>query len=100
MNTDDPQSIAQHISDNSLDTTVRRHDMNLDGTCWFVENEYRRLAIGVDPIDGGGISWASYGILSDGEQSDPIQWGGWEFGQDKIAAGHIEAMKSIFNREV
>jgi hypothetical protein len=96
LDTDNPKAIAEHISDNAPGTTVRGQDSGQDGKCWIVENETRRLAIGVDPIDGGGISWASYWILSDGEQSDLVQWDGWEFGQDEIAAGHVAAMTAIF----
>ena len=95
LDTDNPEAIAKHISDNTPGTTFRSHNSGQE-TCWIVENGTRRLAIGVDPIDGGGISYATYWILSDGEQSDHIHWDGWEFGQDKIAHNHIDTVSKIF----
>ena len=99
IDVDNPKEIAEYISEKAPGTTVRSHTSGQDGTCWIVENGTRRLAIGVDPIDGGGISYASYWILSDGEQSDPIHWDGWEFGQDKIAHNHIATVLKIFKSE-
>ena len=99
IDVDNPKEIAEYISEKAPGTTVRSHTSGQDGTFWIVENGTRRLSIGVDPIAGSGISYASYWILSDGEQSDPIHWDGWEFGQDKIAHNHIATVLKIFKSE-
>ena len=97
MNTNDPKAIAHHISEMAAGTTVRRQDSDQDGPCWIVENATSRLAIGVDPIDGDGISWASYWITPDG-QSDVVQWDGWAFSEDEIAQHQMVSvsMAAIF----
>jgi hypothetical protein len=100
MNYDDATALANHIIDRLPDDfTSRFHNPGFDEGCYMIENKHNRLAIGIDPVDGEGISWAVYAITGDG-QSDDIKYGGWAFGDAQTAGVEIDDIVAFLSSDV
>ena len=98
MNHDDPKVVATHILEQLTDDFVLRVESpGWDPACYIIENAHNRVAIGLDPIDGDGISWATYYVTEDG-QSDDVNWAGWAFGDAKTAGTETDEIVSFLSR--
>jgi hypothetical protein len=88
MNHDDAKAVANHIAGELGDDFKIRFECGGGDGCYVIENEHNRLGIGIDPIDGDGITWATYYVTADG-QADDVSCGGWAFGDDITAGREI-----------
>lgn len=72
--------IWQQVEDAERDIT--RHS---EGTSYTVTRGAVRVAIGDDPIESEGITWALYSTDDAFETLDPYTQGGWAFGDSATA---------------
>lgn len=99
---DDPESVAQYIEDQTPDdVTSTRKNQGWDGDCWILSDGVNRFAIGVDQIDGGGLTWCAYVIAGAGtdlEDWDAIDHGGWAYGDIETADREIRGAIALFDK--
>jgi hypothetical protein len=97
MNHDDAKAVAHHIAGElSDDFTIRFVCPGYDEGCYVIENGHKRLGIGIDSIDGGGITWATYYVTADG-QADDVSCGGWAFGDENTAGREISEILAFLS---
>jgi hypothetical protein len=100
LDLDNPKDIAQWLWQNLPDEVRYKYDSGSgDGSCWIIENNDSRFAIGEDPIDGEGLCWASY--TSDHDPRE-VYWdhrasGGWAAGDADTAKREIEYAFGLFD---
>jgi hypothetical protein len=95
MNHNDAKAVAHHIAGElSDDFTIRVECPGWDPPCYVIDNGHNRLGIGIDPIDGDGITWTTYFLTADG-QADDVSCGGWAFGDDITAGREVSEIISF-----
>jgi hypothetical protein len=100
LDLDNPKDIAQWLWQNLPDEVRYKYDSGSgDGSCWIIENNDTRFAIGEDPIDGEGLCWASFTSDHDplGVYWDHRASGGWATGDADTAKREIEFAFGLFD---
>ena len=80
LNTDDPREIVRWIYKVTPEAVDYRFEGYGDGACWIADDGHWQFAIGIDPIDGGGLCWASYKFCGDLDPNGAKVYEHWESG--------------------
>lgn len=95
INTDDPNAIAGHIWEHTPDNAERTYYEGVQDQCATVTVGQLEFAVGYDPGDEDGITWA-INLIEDGTR-DGLYYGGWAPGDTETADEEITGIITVLN---